>query len=152
MRLTVAQDVMKEKEQNNNLVEKRFIFRERYRKRKEELQKEIFSADLTIVFVLVTVLSVPCSFGGWSVQIQRLEEGDFWVPHMSRVSHGMTVFVCTMLLAVAYFDSSQDSMLHRWHQRKERDVSLKNTRTCGGTADVLIAACDWLFFSQSQGT
>ena len=40
----------------------------------------MFSADLTIAFVLVTVLSVSCSFGGWSVQIQRLEEGEFWVP------------------------------------------------------------------------
>ena len=50
------------------------------KRRKEELQKEVFSADLTIAFVLVTVLSVPCSFGGWSEQIQRLEEGEFCVP------------------------------------------------------------------------
>ena len=40
----------------------------------------MFSADLTIVFVLVTVLSVSCSFGGSSVQVQRPEEGEFWVP------------------------------------------------------------------------
>ena len=44
------------------------------------MRKEVFSADLTIAFTLVTVLSVPCSFGGWSVQIQRLEEGEFSVP------------------------------------------------------------------------
>ena len=42
--------------------------------------KEVFSADLTIAFALVIVLSVPCSFGSWSIQIQRLEEGEFWVP------------------------------------------------------------------------
>ena len=50
------------------------------RKKEEKLQKEIFSADLTIAVVLVRILSVSCSLGGWSVQIQRLEEGEFWVP------------------------------------------------------------------------
>ena len=50
------------------------------KKKKKELQKEVFSADLTIAFVLVTVLSVPCSFGSWSIQIQRHEGGEFWVP------------------------------------------------------------------------
>ena len=40
----------------------------------------MFSVDLATAFVLVTVLSVQFSFGGWSEQIQRLEEGEFWVP------------------------------------------------------------------------
>ena len=31
-------------------------------------------------------------------------------------------------------------------------VSLKNAGTCGSTADVLIAARDWLFISQSRST
>ncbi len=37
-------------------------------------------------------------------------------------------------------------------EREKGSVSLKNARTCGGTADVQIAARDWLFFSQSWGT
>ena len=39
------------------------------KRKEEELQKEVFSADLIKAFVLVTALSVSCSFGGWSLQI-----------------------------------------------------------------------------------
>ena len=55
-----------------------FSERDKIKKKRRELLKEVFSAD---AFVLVTVLSVSCSIGVWSVQIQRLEEGEFWV-HM----------------------------------------------------------------------
>ena len=37
-------------------------------------------------------------------------------------------------------------------KEKNRDVSLNNARMCGSTADVLLAARDWLFFSQSRST
>ena len=58
--------MMRGKEKDNKLFGKRgFIFCER--DKEEKLQKEVFSAELTIAFVLVTVLSVSCSFGGWSV-------------------------------------------------------------------------------------
>ena len=40
----------------------------------------------------------------------------------------------------------------RKFSQKQMDISLKNARTCGGKADVVIAARDWLFFSQSRGT
>ena len=33
-------------------------------------------------------------------------------------------------------------------KREKMDVSLKNARTCDGTADVLITARDWLFFTE----
>ena len=46
--------------------------RDKEKRKEEELHKEVFSADLTITFVLVTALLVSCSFGGWS--LQRLEE------------------------------------------------------------------------------
>ena len=78
--LAVAREVTREKEQNKNSVEKKGLYLEKDKEKEEELQKEMFSADLTLAFVLVTVLSVPYSFGGWPVQIQRLEEGEFWVP------------------------------------------------------------------------
>ena len=63
----------REKEQDNNLAEKTglYLVKEiKQRRKEEELRKEVFSADLTIAFVLVTVISISCSFGGWSVQIQ----------------------------------------------------------------------------------
>ena len=56
----------REKEQGNNSIEKRVYIQRKIKKRRKELQKEVFSADLAIVFVLVTVLSVPYSFGGLS--------------------------------------------------------------------------------------
>ena len=62
----------RENEQDNNLVEKNGLYLVKEIKEKEEMKKEVFSADLTIAFVLVTILSVSCSFGGWSVYIQRL--------------------------------------------------------------------------------
>ena len=100
----------------------------------------VFFADLTIAFVLVTVLSVPCSFGGWSVQIQRLEGREFWVLVCIE-------YVPRYLLSPA---SSAVKILCYIVGIKERkkNVSLKNVCTCGGMADVLIAAHDWLFFSQ----
>ena len=69
----------REKKQNNNSVEKRVYILRKVKKKKNNC-KRFFSADLTIAFILVTVLSIPCSFGGWFVQIKRLEEGEFWVP------------------------------------------------------------------------
>ena len=79
----------REKEQSNNSVEKkkkkkkkkRFIFKEidKEKEEKNNCKKEVFSADLAITFVLVTVLSVSCSYGGLSLQIQMLEGGEFWV-------------------------------------------------------------------------
>ena len=120
-------------------------------KKRRIIAKRCFFADLTIVFVLVTVLSVSCSFGGWSIQIQRLEEREFWVPTCI-VSHGMTVLVYTAPHAVVTHglicQQSRYSVTSLVSKGK-RSVSLKNACTCGGMADVLIAACDWLFFSQS---
>ena len=51
------------------LKKKGFVFSEKdkVKKKRRRIAKEMFSA-------------VSCSFGGRSVQIQRLEEGDFWVP------------------------------------------------------------------------
>ena len=70
------------------------------------------ASSATIVFVLVTVLSVD----GWSVKIQRLEKGEFWVP--------TSVFVCIAPHGlVACFVNSQDSVLHRWCQKEKRDVT-----------------------------
>ena len=112
----------------------------------------MFSADLTIAFVLVTVLSVSCSFGGWSIQIQRLEEGEFWIPTCVEFPMGWPSSYVAPHGLLACFISSQDPVLHGWCQKGKWNVSLKNMHTCGGMADVLIAARDWLFFSQSQVT
>ena len=72
---------------------------------------------------------------------------------MRRVFHGMAVLVCSAPHGlVACFTSSQYSVLQRWCQKGKRSVGLKNAATCGGTADMLIAARYWLFFSQSRGT
>ena len=91
----------------------------------------MFSADLTIAFVLVTVLTVPCSFGGWSVQIQMLE-GEFWIP------------ICVVYVPCYLLSPASSAVKIHWHQREKWDVSL-NVRICGGMADVLIVAHDWLF-------
>ena len=91
---------MREKEQGNNMIEKKGLtFSEKDKEEKKNDNKKMFSADLTIAFALVTVLSVSCSFDGWSIQIQRLE-GEFWIP-ICVESHGMTVLVCCAPCAVA---------------------------------------------------
>ena len=86
----------------------------------------MFSPDLTIAFVFVTILSVPCSFGGWSLQIQRFEDGEFWVPMCVESRIGWL----PSLHAVACFVSSQDSALHRLRHRAKRMLVWKNVRTC----------------------
>ena len=116
-------------------MKKGFIFGEidKERRKEEESQKEAFSADLTIAFVLVTVLSVPCSFGGWSVQIRRFKKGEFWVPVCVE-------YVPRDLLSLA--SSAIKIPCYIVGVRGRKGVSLKNVRTCGGTADVVIAARD----------
>ena len=64
---------------------------------------------------------------------------------MRRVSHGITVLVCSAPHTVA---NSQPALCYIVGvKREKRSVSLKKTRTCGGMADVLIAARDWLLFT-----
>ena len=115
-------------------------------KEKEELQKEVFSTDLTISFVLVTVLSVlvagPYRF-----------KGDFWVPMCIESLMGwLSWYVPRYLLSPAVSAVKIPCYIVGIKGKKKGGVCLKNTRTCGGTADVLIAARDWLFFSQTRGT
>ena len=136
----------REKEQDNNLVEKKGFYLLKEIKKRRRIAKRGVSADLTIAFVLVTVLSVSCSFGGWSVQIQRLE-GEFWVPAYveSLMGWPSSNIVCHMLL----LPTSSAVKIPRYIvgvKREKKSISLKNACMCCGTVDVLIAAQDWLLF------
>ena len=79
----------------------------------------------------------------WSLQIQRLEEEEILVP--------MCVDCVPRYLLSPASSAVKIPCYIVGVKGRKMNVSLKNARTCGGTADVLIAACDWLFFSQSRG-
>ena len=133
------------------LKENGFIFSEKYKEKK----RRIIAKRGVFCRLNYSICLGNCSFSSikfwWLVRTILQAWRRILGPHVRRVSYGMTILVCSASHTVVCFVSGQYSMLHRWCQRDKRDVILKNVRTCGGTADVLIAARDWLFFSQSQG-
>ena len=105
----------REKEQDNNFVEGKkglYLVKEIKKRRKEELlQKEVFSADLTIAFVLITVHSVSCSLVAGPYKFKGLKRGILG-PYVRRVSHGITVLVCRAPHGlVDCFVSGQDQLV-----------------------------------------
>ena len=84
----------------------------------------------------------------WSLQIQKAWSRKILGSHVRRVSSCDDLRTWTRSL----FWQQSRFRVTSLTSKQEKDVILKNARTCGGTADVLIAVRDSLFFNKSRGT